>query len=402
MLVLLLAVTGAGASSHGGSGVVAKEHFSDTLRFVFVAGLEGAGHHAWQTLLTPCRTSSTFCFELRSFTRDVWLFQDGVSDRSLFALGRTNLTHRRAFIARYMEAIARRLGEGERGFAECRPRMVLVNVNHAAGMMSYPNGGFFDDWFGSRVLHHPDLTELARAAELARVDLRVVVSVREPGALLASTTVHRTFGASVASQGAVLADSALILAGQLAGIDRRFWSCVDLFADARGLGAQHLREWSLWRFMHPRWPAGELELLAASVASLGAALAGRHALAAAQAHNRSLGRRIRGSQPLMYATDPRSSDYAAALLKLDRASRVLEHACAREPRGAVAPPLARTERTMDRWAANRDREPPDDAKVLAKAKAVRAAFASKLEHEVAHRERARAARAAPSTASELR
>jgi hypothetical protein len=50
-------------------GVVAKTQYSDTLRFVFVAGLEGAGHHAWQSLLTPCRTRMAFCFELRSFTR---------------------------------------------------------------------------------------------------------------------------------------------------------------------------------------------------------------------------------------------------------------------------------------------------------------------------------------------
>ena len=56
-------------------------------------------------------------------------------------------------------------------------------------MLSYPNMGG-----ASKELQHPSLVTLAKLAEKAGLDLRILVLTRDARDLLASTTEHRGFG----------------------------------------------------------------------------------------------------------------------------------------------------------------------------------------------------------------
>lgn len=112
-------------------------------------------------------------------------------------------------------------------------------------MMSYPNFGG-----NNKAIRHPDVHLLARLAEQAGVDLRVVVIIRDPASILVSTTINRNFN-PFHIQLRVLADNQAILLQQLREIDRRFWVCHDFDADPQ-VACQALGEhMGVGRFPHP-------------------------------------------------------------------------------------------------------------------------------------------------------
>lgn len=92
-------------------------------------------------------------------------------------------------------------------------------------MMSYPNYGG-----PNKAIRHPDVHLLARLAEEAGVDLRVVVIIRDPTSVMVSTTINRQFN-KFHVQLRMLADNQAVLLQQLREIDRRFWACHDFDAN---------------------------------------------------------------------------------------------------------------------------------------------------------------------------
>ena len=99
----------------------------------------------------------------------------------------------------------------------------MSKVRYGAwSMLSYPNMGG-----QSKELQHPNLVTLAKLAEKAGLDLRILVLTRDARDLLASTTEHRGFG-GVNKQAEQLADNAAVLSSQLRLIDRSFVECMHL------------------------------------------------------------------------------------------------------------------------------------------------------------------------------
>ena len=207
---------------------VPKTTVSSQVRFVFVAGLEGAGHHTMQDLAERCGGT---CVADGGISRHLWIH--GPEDKSTegaFVYGdqtkKQIINHRSMTVAAFRRKAAKH-GSGP-------PQLVFLNCirggTEAGPMMSYP-------WMAGKdkVLHRPDIRVLAMLAEEARVDLRVVVLQRNALDTLVSTTVHRNFGANKAGssqsyEAAVLPAMAVVLAAQLRAIDGAFVECVDLAA----------------------------------------------------------------------------------------------------------------------------------------------------------------------------
>ena len=205
---------------------VPKTTVSSQVRFVFVAGLEGAGHHVMQDLAERCGGT---CVADGGISRHLWAHgtenkSTGLSTTGAFVYGdqteKQIINHRSMTVAAFRRKAAKH-GSGP-------PQLVFLNCirggTEAGPMMSYPWKGGKD-----KVLHRPDIRVLAMLAEEARVDLRVVVLQRNALDTLISTTVHRNLG-SQSYEAAVLHDMAVVLAAQLRAIDGAFVECVDLAA----------------------------------------------------------------------------------------------------------------------------------------------------------------------------
>ena len=197
---------------------VPKVTVSSQVRFVFVAGLEGTGHHAMTDLTKRCGAT---CVADGGISRN--LYTNGDHPKGAFVFGDQTaaqiVAHRNATVAAFRQQAAA-LGSGP-------PRLVFLNCKRRTTgqvMMSYPTLGGPD-----KVLHRPDVRVLAELAEEAGVDLRVVVLQRNALDILMSTTIHRKFGSDT-HEASVLADNALALAAQLRAVDSAFFECVDLAA----------------------------------------------------------------------------------------------------------------------------------------------------------------------------
>lgn len=184
-------------------------------RVVFVAGLEGTGHHAWASIFTACAECS---------------FATGLA-RALFRGFRTKQYH-----GLFAPDTAQQTANDEAAVrVEFRRLVRLGGIRlhvlhpdpsdpHAygdTGELSYPCGDGPE-----RAHHHPDLIKLATIAEDAGVDLRVLVLLRDAASVLDSTAVRRHFAPTPFLQSVMLVDNAFSLHGQLTSIDPRFFACV--------------------------------------------------------------------------------------------------------------------------------------------------------------------------------
>ena len=100
-------------------------------------------------------------------------------------------------------------------------KIALVPLNTwQAKEMSYPTMG------GARKqLQHPDMHILARLAEEAGIDLRIILLTRDANDIAVSTTQHREFG-SFNDQIEILTDNAAALTSQIHLIDPAFVMCL--------------------------------------------------------------------------------------------------------------------------------------------------------------------------------
>lgn len=273
--------------------------------FLFVAGLEGTGHHLVGLMMQACE----LCTEDRELSMLLWkggsnpvtIFFAGDGDGRAHSGGDTHEAldaRRERFVAR-LDVVKR----------EQKGRLVVLNTANAhhskkdtalTGEMSYPNYGG-----PHKADHYPDLVVLARLTVRARVALRVLVLHRPSEDILTSTTVHRSFETTV-NEANILLKSAEALTAQLHTLEEAntstagdvSWLCVpfERIGDAAwwsepavaisaggaggaGAGTAHLAATgdassarSLW--LHPRFERGSATF-AAMLSALGSSEA-RH------------------------------------------------------------------------------------------------------------------------------
>jgi len=139
------------------------------------------------------------------------------------------------------------------------PTMYVLNADPSlvdGGAMAYPILGTYAEG-----LHRPDVHQLARLAELAGVDLRILVTIRAAAAL---EMPHEQFQNAMqhghVAYAVELIDEAFVLAGQLALIDPAFTHCADIFSPTGVMkrGAKNTYP-KLGHFLFPTLvdPAGE-------------------------------------------------------------------------------------------------------------------------------------------------
>lgn len=214
-------IDGLSASLQGrqSAQIIRKTKFSDSTRVVFVAGLEGTGHHATRIFFENCRRTS-LC--IAALQLSALLYSGGNKAQGMFAYPQDSAPFAAVEQKRidFLRALAR--------FGNASKLVVLNTLSelHAhkgrplTGMISYPN---FSGEF--RGFQHVDVHEIASLAEKAGIDFRVLVLSRPAKEILVSTTEHRHFDARP-QQAAVLADDAAALAAQLQLLDSSFIMCL--------------------------------------------------------------------------------------------------------------------------------------------------------------------------------
>lgn len=202
-------------------------------RLVFVAGLEGTGHHAWTDMFKECINSNK-CEVEANLTSTLMRF-DHVKHivHGLFgAVDSRKNADQLHKVMESMQALAARPGD----------HLYLIGLCfvHLSAMMSYPNYNGMN-----KPLDHPDISVLAAIAEWAGLDFRVIVLQRDAEEIL-NSTARRSIGGN--EEPKVLVDNAAALYAQMQLIDRKFYHCVQY----RKLG--HLNQSKkdkLVDFLHP-------------------------------------------------------------------------------------------------------------------------------------------------------
>ena len=191
-------------NSNRPSVAVSKTTYSNKVRFVFFAGLGGTGHHGWKQTLEASRLCQPPSKAIGKALHDFWWDRDEHAD-----------THARTLGKLLKMLAAQEPAEGESSSPSSK--LYCLNCLAYGSMMSYPN---FND-----PTHHPNVLTLAHVAELARVDLRIVVLHRHPTNQLVSLCLHRTF-LPLAEESHQMANQAAFLNAQLEQIDPQFFLCV--------------------------------------------------------------------------------------------------------------------------------------------------------------------------------
>lgn len=236
--VLMVLVAAAYERPYDATQSVHKETFNSPTRFVFFAGLGGAGHHLWRDIMMA---HCTYSPRVDDALRAVWHKQIRDSRRLRiekvyfkkreFYPKQSNATHfpKKSNTSHTNQGSKHNLNQrGFRGagrafdalvaaMREPSPEpLICLNLMHGS-MLSYPDLNDF--------LYHPDVVVLADAAERAKVDLRVVVLHRDPRATVVSTAVNREF-IDVYTETQLMYNQLCILYAQLKAIDAKFYGCV--------------------------------------------------------------------------------------------------------------------------------------------------------------------------------
>ena len=175
---------------------------------VFVAGLEGVGHHMFARLGAR-HTVRGLYDALTNYLCDAAWNDDSAR---LYGTAREQLV---AAMGRLKSAP--NLPDGSRVFF-----LNTVFVEKAVNMYSYPWGGprCFLKRF-ARVICNIDTIEIAKMANEAGVDLRIVVLKRSIGAAVVSASLHRPYG-TVVSETRMLIQSWALLREGIKALDPKF------------------------------------------------------------------------------------------------------------------------------------------------------------------------------------
>ena len=206
--------------------VVRKSAVGRNIRFVFVAGTEGSGHHFCGHLLADLqRVSDGGSIEHGAIKIDehlsnfIWRFSS-TNDVNAYVRARSQLLARAKWLINSAPA-----GDS--------PQLVIINVMNAGigGMMSYPNIDSLD-----KDVNHPVLAILAALFESIGGDFRVIVLNRALISAIDSTMRRRHSFEIVGAENAlyfqsrVLHDNTIALWNDVASIDSAFSIVVTLDA----------------------------------------------------------------------------------------------------------------------------------------------------------------------------
>jgi len=203
-------------------------------RLIFLAGLEGSGHHLWVALFKACGATGR-CTSDADLARQLW--SNGAT-AGLWSFETNLYKPRKAKRWEYTHPDKHWYNGFKQKEQEVRkslhrvsqssaPGLVLANnfvdtvrVRFKLGMMSYPN---FPE--PMKIFKTPDVRLLAELAEDEGVDFRVLFLHRSAAELLKSTT-ERQFG-GWDSEAVILEHNAQALRAQLQLLDPAFVLCVD-------------------------------------------------------------------------------------------------------------------------------------------------------------------------------
>ena len=192
------------ASNH-----ITKTRFSNNTRFIFVAGLEGTGHHFLGNILQGShifRVSSADPIRCNLMRLD--------SSRGLFDLNMDSDAYHQQ--EQKTIKLFRTLSSNSTSFTlRVLNTHIDANENCYTGMMSYPNGISGTSW--------PDLGSLAEMAERAGIDLRIIVLTRPSIPMIRSISSRVR---NVQKNSHLAEIGAIKLSKQLSSIDASFYSCV--------------------------------------------------------------------------------------------------------------------------------------------------------------------------------
>ena len=168
-----------GTHEQSNTHVVPKTVVSSTMRFVFVVGLEGTGHHlVGQTLDHMFKTNKDL---------------ERISDRNDDAIGDLyTINYSMGQTAQHYSTILNRARVNMRNLAQRGATLQFPGtVAYTLGshrLHSYPSGTG-----PNKALRYLDLRLLAEVAEEERVDLRVLYLRRPVKDLIIANTIHRRF-----------------------------------------------------------------------------------------------------------------------------------------------------------------------------------------------------------------
>lgn len=156
-------------------GVVPKTVSSDTFRFVFVAGLEGAGHHYILGADTDMFIANP---DLAYINEGDYLSEDPYYLPSCMSKNVSYYPKAEAQALQQMHRLAK--------VASILPPPGTVYVQHKS--LSYPARSGVD-----KVFQYVDLRRMVEVAEEAGVDMRVLYLRRSAREIVIANTVHRPF-----------------------------------------------------------------------------------------------------------------------------------------------------------------------------------------------------------------
>ena len=210
-----------------------KKQSSELNRLIFIAGLEGTGHHGARAVFNVC-VKKKLCKVDYPITDQIMRY-DWKTDilHGLFGAADVNLNAVEA--VNVLRSMRRTAGQGG-------SNLNFLGLCYAtrSGMLSYPN---FNG--KHKTLDHPDLHMIATLAEAAGLDFRVLVLQRDADEVLRSNS-RRGYGGSLGPK--VLIANAEALQAELALVDPRFFRCVQ-YRSLGVLSAEGRRQ--LADFLHP-------------------------------------------------------------------------------------------------------------------------------------------------------
>jgi hypothetical protein len=222
-----------------------KNAKSDHTRLLFIAGMEGSGHHMLETMFKRCvEKDNTLCkFDLKIHDLIFWASRIGSSaagpqfnvDGLFGARSYDYHGHLLLELYKHMKSLSGSLGPTPRN------RLVAINARaeFRSGTLSYPN------FVGPlRDVQNPDFHILAAVAEAAELDFRVLVIQRS--AADSWRSFHDRFYSPNSLMG--MSNSAAEMFNQMHHVDPSFFFCIDYQALK---GEKETLKTALARFLHP-------------------------------------------------------------------------------------------------------------------------------------------------------
>lgn len=193
------------------------------VRFLFVIGLEGTGHHLMSRIVkeSPAMrrlSKLKMLDDLRGLHTSMYYFQTGLLDSFCGTSIDTNA--KTASMARRLRAMAAKLGN--------ETLDVAMNANGYSKMISYPAGGVSANSCGRT--KHPSLDLIYQACDQAGVRCEHLYLRRDPYDIIASTTLKRPFNPTIYKAYHLYAMFLNVIYAQLAIYAPRTAGCLDLFA----------------------------------------------------------------------------------------------------------------------------------------------------------------------------